>query len=61
MPSITMELAKMSHEKKARLVEEVTRATVEATGLPAETVYVFIKENEPNNIGVGGILLSDRK
>lgn len=61
MPSITMELVKMSKEKKAHLVKEVTRITSEVTGMPPETIFVFIKENETDNIGVGGTLLCDRK
>ena len=32
MPSIIMELVKMSKEKKAQLVKEVTEATARATG-----------------------------
>lgn len=61
MPSITMELVKMSREKKAQLVAEVTESTARITGLPKETVYVFIKENAPENIGVGGVLLPERQ
>lgn len=60
MPSITMELVKMSKEKKAQLVKEATESTSRITGLPQQTIFVFIKENEPDNVGVGGILLSDR-
>lgn len=61
MPSITMELVKMSREKKAQLVEEVTEATARITNMPKETIYVFIKENDPENVGVGGTLLPDLK
>ena len=61
MPSITMELAPLSKEKKAQLVKEVTESTARATGLPPEAIFVFIKENPLENIGVGGKLLSDKK
>ena len=61
MPSITMELVKMSKEKKARLVEELTEATANITGLPKQTIYVFIKDDEPENVGVVGVLLPDMK
>lgn len=61
MPSITMELVKMSREKKAQLVKEVTEATARATGLAPQSILIFIKENEPENVGVGGVLLSDLK
>lgn len=61
MPSITMELVKMSKEKKAQLVKEVTEATARATGINPQAIFVFIKENEPENVGVGGVLLPDLK
>lgn len=61
MPSITVDLVKMSKEKKAQLVKEVTESTARITGLPEQAIIVFIKENEPENVGVGGVLLSDMK
>lgn len=61
MPSITMELVKMSKEKKAQLVKEVTEATARATGIAPQSIFVFIKENAPENVGVGGVLLPDMK
>ncbi|MCI7286746.1 tautomerase family protein [Parabacteroides sp. AGMB00274] len=56
-----MELVKMSREKKAQLVKDVTEATARATGIDPQAIFVFIKENEPENVGVGGILLPDLK
>lgn len=61
MPSITMELVKMSREKKAQLVKDITEATARATGIDPQAIFVFIKENEPENVGVGGVLLPDLK
>ena len=60
MPAIIMELAPLEKEKKAQLVREVTESTARATGLPPRTIFVFIKENSPENIGVGGKLLADQ-
>lgn len=60
MPSVTLELAGLDREQKRTLVEEITGTVSKVTGLPAESVYVFIKENDPDNVGVGGKLLSDR-
>ena len=59
MPSITMDLVKMSKEKKAQLVKEITESTSRLTGLPQQAIFVFIKVNEPENVGVGGVLLPD--
>ena len=61
MPVITLELVKMSKEKKTELVEKVTKTVAEVTELPAQSFYVFIRENEPENVGIGGKLLSDIK
>lgn len=51
----------MSKEKKAQLVKEVTEATARITGVSEQAIFVFIKENEPENVGVGGVLLPDMK
>lgn len=59
MPVITLETARLSREQKAELSEKLTADFVAVTKMPKETVYVFIKENESDNVGVGGRLLSD--
>ena len=59
MPAIIMELAPLEKEKKAILVKEVTESVSKTTGLPPQAIFVFIKENSLDNIGVGGRLLSD--
>jgi 4-oxalocrotonate tautomerase len=48
-------------DKKKMLVREMTDAAVKAYGLPRETIVVVIKENPPENVGVGGQLLIDRR
>lgn len=59
MPAIIMELAPLEKDKKAHLVKEVTESVARATGLPPQTIFVFIKENSLENIGVGGRLLAN--
>jgi len=59
MPVIKLELVKMSKETKSKLVKEVTEVVARNTGLPAQSFYVFITENESDNVGIGGTLLSD--
>ena len=61
MPVITIEAAKLTKEQKAVITKEMTETTSRVMNLPSQAFYVFIKENEPDNIGVGGILLSDKK
>ncbi len=61
MPTITIEGPKiMDIEKKRTMVKEVTAIAMQTYGLPAETIVVMIKENCPDNVGVGGVLIADR-
>jgi 4-oxalocrotonate tautomerase len=48
-------------DKKRALVAEVTEAAVKAYGLPKEAMVVLIKGNPPENVGIGGQLLIDRR
>ncbi len=59
MPVITMEMTKMTKEQKAQLVEEFTKTASKVTGLEEKWFYVFIRENDPENVGVGGKLMAD--
>lgn len=61
MPVITIEATKLTKEQKAVLTKEMTEIASRVMNLPPEVFYVFLKENELCNIGVGGILLSDMK
>ncbi|MBE5101601.1 4-oxalocrotonate tautomerase DmpI [Priestia aryabhattai] len=60
MPVITIEAAKLTKEQKGKLVKELTTSAANIMNLPEQTFYVFIKENEKENIGVAGQLLSDK-
>lgn len=46
---------------KRELVKEVTDALEKAYKLPRDVYIVLIKENDPENVGVGGKLIVDRK
>ena len=61
MPVITLEAAKLTKEQKQRLTKEFTESAAKIMGSPESAFYVFIKENELDNVGVGGQLLSERK
>ncbi|MBP3884257.1 MAG: tautomerase family protein [Olsenella sp.] len=61
MPVITFETSPISKEQKRKVVEGFTKVASESTGIPEGAFYVFIKENESDNVGVGGRLLSDKK
>ena len=62
MPNIQVEGPILKDvDKKRVLVEEMTDAAAKAYGLPREAMVVLIKENSPENVGVGGKLVIDRK
>ena len=61
MPVVTFEAAHLSVEQKRQLVAEFTESAARVTGLPKESIFVFLKENSTDNVGVGGVLLSEKK
>ena len=62
MPNITIEGPPIKDVAKKRvLVRELTEAATKAYGLPQDTIVVLIKENSPDNVGVGGKLIIDRE
>lgn len=61
MPIITFEGGKLDRAQKAELVQRFTEAAHQITGIPREAFVVLVKENHPENIGVGGVLLAERQ
>ncbi|MFZ7119798.1 MAG: 4-oxalocrotonate tautomerase DmpI [Eubacteriaceae bacterium] len=59
MPVISMEIGKVSKETKAKLVMEISKKASDILGIPQEAFVTLIKENDFDNIGNGGKLLSD--
>ncbi|MGI6492417.1 MAG: 4-oxalocrotonate tautomerase [Peptococcaceae bacterium] len=60
MPVITVEAGKMDKNQKALLVKELTQKASEILNIPEQAFVTLLKENEPDNVGVGGQLLSAR-
>jgi len=62
VPSVTIEGPKIEDiDVKRLLVGEITDALEKAYKLPREVYIVLIKENPPENVGVGGRLIIDKK
>jgi len=59
MPTITIEGPLIEVEKKRELVKKVT--DIAADIYKIEHITVLIKENPPENVGVNGQLILDRK
>tara|TARA_B100000315_G_C14551945_1_gene576274 strand:- start:107 stop:301 length:195 start_codon:yes stop_codon:yes gene_type:complete len=62
MPNIIIEGPPIKDiEIKRSLIKEVTESAVKAYKLPVQSIVAVIKENGPENVGVGGELICDRK
>jgi len=61
MPTITIQGPLIAQLDTRRvLVRELSEAAAKAYDMPIEKITVLIKENPPENVGVGGELLVDR-
>lgn len=60
MPVVTFDGGKMTKEQKAEIVQKFTEAAHKVTGIRKDAFIVIIRENERENIGVGGDLLANR-
>jgi 4-oxalocrotonate tautomerase len=60
VPNIFFYGPKMTKEQKAELVKRFTEVAQEVTKVPAPAFVVNIHESDPENVGVGGVLLADR-
>jgi 4-oxalocrotonate tautomerase len=62
MPTIVVEGPPIPEmDKKRELVRGMTDVAAKVYGLPAQAMIVMIRENQPDNVGIGGELLADRK
>ncbi|EHQ90439.1 4-oxalocrotonate tautomerase DmpI [Desulfosporosinus youngiae] len=60
MPVITIDAGKMSKEQKATLVKELASKASETLNIPVEAFVTIIRENDPDNIGSGTQLLTEK-
>ena len=58
MPFIKLEGGKIDKEKKEKLISGLTRVASETLGIPEDAFIVLIKENDMDNWGRGGKMLS---
>ena len=61
MPAITVEAAKLTKEQTTQLIAELTESASKILRLPKDIIFVFLKENDPDNIGASGLPLSAHK
>ena len=61
MPVITIDTPKLTKQQKEKLVKSFAESASEIIGLPVEAMVIIIPENEAENVGIGNILLCDRR
>jgi 4-oxalocrotonate tautomerase len=61
MPVIHFYGPQMEKERKEELVRDFTDAASRATGIPKDRFVIYLHEMDSENIGVGPILLANRK
>lgn len=59
MPTVTVLQGPRSVEVKRELVLGITNAFVDALGVPADSVQVWIQETPTDSWGQGGVLTAD--
>ena len=61
MPNITIDGPELKDiDAKRELVKSITDAASKAYGIPKEAFVILIRESAPENVGIGGTLLTDR-
>lgn len=61
MPVIQVNALKQPDiNKKRKLVEKLADIMVELYDVPRDSIIVMIKEDEPENVGIGGVLALDK-
>jgi 4-oxalocrotonate tautomerase len=57
MPVITLEAGQMDKNQKDSLIAELTRVASDILKIPPDAFVVYLKENQYDNIGVGGEII----
>lgn len=61
MPVIHFYGPALPKDKKEILVSDFAQAASRATGIPVEKMITYVHEMEPENIGLGDVLLANRR
>lgn len=61
MPTIFFYGPELSKDKKRELIKSFTQTASQLTNIDERAFVVYLMETGPQNVGVGGELLEDRK
>ncbi len=59
MPTIFFYGPKLEKEKRKEMIKEFTNTASKLTGVPPKSFVVYLRESNPEYVGVGGELLED--
>jgi len=61
MPIITASGPHLTTEQKRTLAEKLTDAACAVYDRPREMIIVIIRENDPENVAIGGVTVAERQ
>ena len=61
MPVISFDIVELEKEQKEILAKEFSESASRVAGLPVDMFYVLFNERKADNVGVGGVLLSNQE
>ena len=61
MPTIFFYGPELEQAKKRELIRSFTEIASQATGIDSSAFVVYLRKSSPDEVGVGGELLSDRQ
>jgi len=61
LPTIFFYGPELDKEKKREMIESFTETASKATGIDKSAFVVYLRPSRPEDVGVGGQLLEDKK
>ena len=61
MPTLFFYGPGLEKEKKREMIKSFTETASRVTGIEKSAFVVYLRESSPENVGVGGELLEDRR
>ena len=61
MPIVKIEMGKATRELKKELIEKLTDTLSQTTNMPKQSFTIIINEESAENLGIGGVQLSEMK
>ncbi len=61
MPTIFFYGPELETDKKKELIKDFTEAASKVTGIDPSAFVVYLRSSKPDQVGVGGKLLSERR